>query len=260
MAIACNNGSPHSHETAAQSRACWTGAPVTSAYPPSVSAVVAVDPPKVSDRQLAYIRDLGGDVRAARHLTRKGASEFIDELIREKKGLPPLPTSPTPAPIAAPARHVEPEDPRVTMLKGLLQAIPSGYFAVEEAEGMHTDFIRISRPRPGGAHKKFAGAVKIQSQHGDSLALRAAYWPETGYFRIFQSHVAGHGILDALMLLVTDYQGAAIRYGRRIGKCCRCNAHLTDDESRHYTIGPECKNYWPWVHETIDEMDAAARA
>lgn len=32
----------------------------------------------------------------------------------------------------------------------------------------------------------------------------------------------------------------ALLYAREIGRCCRCNRHLTDEESRARGMGPEC--------------------
>ena len=34
---------------------------------------------------------------------------------------------------------------------------------------------------------------------------------------------------------------ATALYGQEIGRCGRCNRHLTDEESRRVGLGPECR-------------------
>lgn len=231
--IACNNGPHHTHHSVTESKICWG---ILKAPTPPVAALPPVK--MVTPAQLSYIENLGGNRHAARNLTRKAASELIDDL---KKG-----THMTAIPQPAPARTV---DPKVAMIAGLIDAIPDGYFAVEEYDGGHVDFMRISRPK----RNKYAGSIKIQTQHGDRLEVRAAKWP-SGTLSIYDQRV-----VRMLLLLVADYRTASMRYARKLGRCCRCNAELTDDRSRHYGIGPECEKVFPWVIEEVDANEALAR-
>jgi hypothetical protein len=134
------------------------------------------------------------------------------------------------------------EDPRLTMLKGMFDMIPNGYFAVEMGDGSPLKFFRISKRKVG--HLK--GCRVIQTQHGEAYTTRIVV-TEAGRWSIRDDM-----ILDHLMLVVVDYQHAAMRYAKEIGKCARCNAELTDERSRWYGIGPECEKHWPWYIEAVD--------
>jgi len=130
------------------------------------------------------------------------------------------------------------------MVLGLLDGVPDGYYATQLDAESKIDFIRISRPKNG----RYAGTVKIQSQHAERLDTDAVVWSD-GTCSIYSTT-----IIDILMLLVADYRTCTLRYAKEIGHCCRCNTELTDMTSIHYGIGPECVKYWPWVIEVVDEQ------
>jgi hypothetical protein len=180
----------------------------------------------ISDPQKKYLRDLGF------HGFNDGwtydqASAKITELTSQ------------------PRRTRMSDDPRLNMVKALIDMVPDGYYAVQAESGAHIDFLRISRPKK----KQYAGTTKVQTQHGPNLDVEAVLWPK-GNWSVYK-----HGIVDMLMLLVTDHHGAAVRYAEKKGRCMRCTADLTDKRSRHYGIGPECemKSGWAWVIEEKDE-------
>lgn len=137
------------------------------------------------------------------------------------------------------------EDPRLNMVKALIDLVPSGYFAVQTESGAHIDFLRISRP----TKKQYAGTTKVQTQHGPNLDVEAVLWP-SGKWSVYK-----RGVIEMLMLLVADIHTAAVRYAEKMHTCMRCNAELTDPRSRHYGIGPECelKMGYGWVIEEKDE-------
>lgn len=193
----------------------------------------ALPVPMVSTAQLSYIEALGGDAVHASKLTRKEASRYIDEL----KARPKMEV----------ARKVEEPkvDPRLAMLNGMLPMIPDGYYAVQKEEGAHVTFMRISTPK---GKQQYIGARKVQTQHGPMLDTAAAIYPSGKWY------IIKHTVVEELMLLVTDYKGAAMRYSRKIGKCCRCNLELTDTRSRKYGIGPICEPHMPWVIEYVDSL------
>lgn len=253
MAITCTSGgTPHTHNTVQEVRACYMGGNSSPVRPPAPSAPVASSlsiPGMASPKQVRFLSDLGIPERAARHLDKHHAHLLIDELLAEQRGTPVSAPTP-PQPTIHTARQSEPEDPRVQMIKAILVSIPNGYFAVDQGteptwgDTGKYDFLRISRPKSG----KYKDAIKIQSQHGDRLENRAILWP-SGHLSVFDRRV-----LDPLMTMMADHKTCLTTYGQVIGRCCRCHKQLTDDRSRHYGIGPECEQIFPWV---IEEVDAA---
>lgn len=256
--ILCQNGQPHTHTSVLESKVCWgvlppSALPRTSAFVSGPSVLPPVSAPlRVTERQLAYIESLGGAGarQAATHLDRKAASALIDELKKKPK------EAPVAAPPAAPAPQ-RPVDPRHEMIAGLLPMVRDGYYAVQEYDGGHVDFLRISRPKKN----KFATAIKVQTVHGNPMSVKlsdavAALWP-SGTLSMYNR--SGR-IEDMLLLLVADSQNAARLYAQKMEHCCRCNASLTDDRSRHYGIGPECEKHWPHIIEIVDLEDAMKNA
>lgn len=234
MSITCKNGSVHSHSTVTESKICWGLIPAPT---PAPAPAKSWQTPRATQRQLDYIKDLGGDCNFAAALSVERCSKYIDNLKASKAAAP------------AERRAAVTDDPRLAMVKALIEKVPSGYFAVQRESGAPIKFIRISRPkvRNGVRSNRFAGAIKIQTQHGPRLQEAGALWPG-GQWSIWDSFLP-----DALLLLVSDFHTCARRYAKEKGTCMRCNADLTDSRSRHYGIGPECENYWPWVLEEVDE-------
>lgn len=231
MSMICKNGTQHTHETVRESWLCWRAKyrpePV---LPPVPVAPVVGDPGHCTHRQLDYIRDLGGDPVYAAKLSREKASEYIDDLKARRKPVEKKP------------------DIRLDMAKSMLELVPDGYFAVTPEEGAHIDFIRVSRPK-ATSRNQYAGATKIQTQHGPHLEIEAVLWP-SGKWSVYKD-----SIVDKILMLVTQHHEAAIRYAEKLGRCCRCNCELTDRRSRWYGIGPECeqKPGWLWVLEEKDD-------
>ena len=253
MSFTCKNGPVHQHDTVEQSKICWG-----LIIPPRPTVTPTFTPPPVdwtiwypkdghrprrpegmsSWAQIDYISDLGGDVLRAYSMTggRGGtASRYIDQLRAQLK------TKPKESSVES--------DPRLDLIKGMLDMIPDGYYAVQEYEGAHIHFLRIKRPPVNT--KTYGGALKVQTQHGPRLELEAVLWP-SGKWSIYK-----HGVIPQLMLLVPDHQGAAMRYAKKLNHCMRCNTELTDPRSRHYGIGPECeqKNGWGWVIPSVDDSN-----
>lgn len=250
--IGClNGGTRHTHHSVIESKVCWGVLPPTAltrdfvpgSGPSSLSPYLPAEPP-VTPKQLRYIGILGGDAarEAATHLSKKDASDLITELKSKRRGGGSMPE---PAP--------EPKDFRREMIAGLIDMVPDGYYAVQDHEGGHVDFIRISRPK----RNKYAGSIKIQTQHGGfgdgKFNVRAAYWLGSKTLSVYYAP-----IVDMLLLLVADHHSAAIRYAEKSQRCLRCNAALTDERSRHYHIGPECEKLRPDIIEAIDAKYAEA--
>lgn len=219
---------PHSHTLVHEARLC-AGLIQPPARP------VRTEPP-VTQRQLDYIRDLGGDLTKAAAMSKVEASAYIDLL--KKKGPEVTTSAPMPAPVKSDAQK------RLEMIAYLMESIPSGYYATQADEYAKVNYLRVSRP----TRQRYSGSIKIQTQHGPRLEVAAAFW-KSGKVSVYDSRV-----VEMLMLLVPDFKGCAMRYAKLMERCCRCNAELTDARSQHYGIGPECEKIFPWVIEEIDEQ------
>lgn len=227
MAVLCRNGTEHSHDSVEESKICW--GILKPPAPPSVP-VRPHSHDVATDRQLEYIKLLGGDVSLAENYTKADASRYIDRL----KG----------APVSQPATPRAVYKTKVPL--ALLEFVEDGYYAVQPDSETAYVFLRVSRPTRG----RMAGSLKVQTQHSDVLATEFVQWP-SGEVSVYK-----RSIEDQILLLLSDHHTAARNYGRHIGRCCRCNKTLTDERSRHYGIGPECEQYWPYIISLVDEEDA----
>lgn len=229
-----NRKSAHQHATVTEARICW------GLLPDPKPAIPVYHDPKdrpgsMTPRQRKYLKSLGASEADlhynGRELSINQASHLIDTL---KKGQAMSTT-----------QQQSSEDPRIAMLKGLMDLVPDGYYAVRPDDSVNYSFIRISSPKTG----HYKGARKVQTQHSDDLHDRLIIWP-SGRWTVKSS-----SILDDMMLLVADQAGCAMAYADEIGKCCRCNKALTDARSRHYGIGPDCEQVWPHIIELRDEAN-----
>lgn len=234
---------PHTHESAIEAKICYGLVPsyVTPPPPPPVvkpftfGSRYAPEGP-LSRAQYNYISDLKGDLAHAKTLSYRQASNYINEL----KG----------------GSRVEPTttDPRLDMLDGLMELVNDGYYATRLEDGAAITFMRVSKPNRG----KYKDTTKIQTVHGSGmggvrLEEAAVQW-RPGRWSIRKPF-----IIDELLILCADTFSAAMLYSEHIGRCCRCNAELTDDRSRWYGIGPECEKYWGWVIDLVHEKKGAWR-
>jgi hypothetical protein len=99
--------------------------------------------------------------------------------------------------------------------------VPAGYYAVPS--GGHNDlvFLRVDRPTEG----RWTGYTFLRTVVGGH--------PDR---RVPRAQVRGY--LEAI--LQQGATKAAQTYGREIGRCGRCNRHLTDETSRARGLGPDC--------------------
>ena len=104
-----------------------------------------------------------------------------------------------------------------------LIAVPTGHYAVASATGHNDlDFYRVERPTEG----RWAGRTFVRRVIGGRPAV-----PVRGA----EARVALARIDDA------GVDACAARYGIELGRCYRCNRHLTDRVSRMLGIGPDCR-------------------
>jgi hypothetical protein len=94
-----------------------------------------------------------------------------------------------------------------------------GYFAVLTEDGVK--FYRVRSPQAG----KWAGKVFVDAQASDE------FWPVR----------AANLLTKVLDGILADPEAAGKLYATELGRCCRCRRTLTDETSRAYGIGPECR-------------------
>lgn len=242
MPFTCRNGREHKHNTTYEARVCWG-----LIAPQETPRPFIPSPPTVGTRtarQLQYIIDLGGDGNRANLMSFQEASKYIDELKAANRE----------------ERKVS-KDPRLTMLDGLIDRVPDGYYAVARDNGIDIDFLRISRPvtKPGSRRRQYDGALKVQTKHSDDLVVAAVQWPKVSNTDTYNWSIYKPAVIDMLMRLVVNWQGAAQLYAQKLNQCMRCNKDLTDARSRWYGIGPECetKPGWEWVIGSVEEKKGA---
>lgn len=185
---------------------------------------------EVTTAQLNKIRSLNGDVVHAAKLNRGEASDYIERLIAAKEANQVIPDTD--------------EQSKTIIPLDMLKTFPDGRYAARQDENDEYDFFRVSRPKSG----RFAGALKVQTQHSDLLKEALVIWP-SGQVRVYN-----HSIQQNLLLAILDPRTAGIRYGRHIGHCMKCGKTLTDNRSRYYGIGPDCEKDYPEVIEEVDDM------
>jgi hypothetical protein len=106
--------------------------------------------------------------------------------------------------------------------EGDLAYVPEGHYATPSRTGANDlDFWRIDRPTEG----RWAGRVFVKRVIGGKA----------------DTPVRGAEAVAALQAITADHpHHAMVLYGQEIGRCGRCNRHLTDDASRQRGLGPEC--------------------
>lgn len=264
MSIRCRNGTEHTHETVEESRACWAekvpslAAPVPASAPPAAPTFPSHYDP-ATEAQIRYVGILLGDEEMARRMTKGECSNYIDRLKRERasgrslaRGRAAVSTFSGPTTVESDPDTDDslPEPPPVTGATNkskvpmmLLDGVPEGRYAVRVEEGSPWTFLRLSRPNRG----RYKGTTKVQTQHGPNYDLAWVAWP-SGRISVYK-----YTVEEAILLTIANYREAARQYGRELGRCSRCGLELTDERSRHYSIGPECEKYWPWMIEQVDE-------
>lgn len=145
----------------------------------------------------------------------------------------PAPTVVTPPqPATAPARGQGGDgcdlSPLVPLMYRSVTAPPTMRVAYQPEQGQ-AQFYVIQAPERG----KWRGWIFVKHQLSDELHRAGSQRPDSSAYR---------GDRDAAMRAVLADPEAAMRlYGRLIEKCAMCGRTLTNQESREYGIGPECR-------------------
>ncbi len=121
-----------------------------------------------------------------------------------------------PSPQVATSAPAAPATPQAT------PQVPEGHYAVTSRTGNNDlDFYRVDHGKGKWAGRTFV--KRIIGGHPDQNLSR-----NESPLALAQIEAAGP-------------EAAAQLYGQEVGRCCRCNRHLTDETSRQLGIGPECR-------------------
>lgn len=122
-----------------------------------------------------------------------------------------------------------PATPKAT--KGFdASTLAGGYYAVRDPQAEKLRFLRIKVVRD--ASSKWNGWVFVEEQASDELHKAGSQKPGQAY----QGRYA-----DLLAEIAKDEPAAMALYGKEIGQCGRCGRTLTDEVSRAFGLGPECR-------------------
>ena len=108
------------------------------------------------------------------------------------------------------------------------EVVPAGRYAVATEDGATNAlaFYKVDRPTEG----RWAGYVFVKLMLSDEEQR--------------MSRAAGDAILRKIAAVGAEAASAA--YGQHIGECGVCGRTLTNDESRAYGIGPDCRKKLGW--------------
>jgi hypothetical protein len=102
--------------------------------------------------------------------------------------------------------------------------IPVGHYATKSLTGNNDlDFWRVDRPEQG----TYAGRTFVKRIVGGKPDLNV-------------SRDTKFAALEAILEIGAEV--SAILYGQQLGRCSRCNRTLTDEVSRKFGKGPECRS------------------
>lgn len=125
-----------------------------------------------------------------------------------------------------PMRASRQERTRAPRAREAFPEVPEGRYALRHVEGAVSDpaFYKIDRPTEG----RWAGYTFVNEQSGENrLPIR--------------DDASKRAILERI---AEDPIRAAKLYGTELGHCARCGRELTDDTSRAFGIGPDCREAW----------------
>lgn len=172
----------------------------------------------ISEAQAKWIVDLletreipGAEstfVRLEQGLAKRAGSEFITA----NKNAPRKPV----APVAKPDYAGQPSFSNAPKTDD----VPAGRYALRTEDDV-VKFYRLDKPTEG----KWAGYTFLKAQGSDDL------YP-------IRNRAEKERIIAEIS---KDVLAAEQLYGQELGKCSRCGRTLTDETSRDYGIGPDCR-------------------
>jgi hypothetical protein len=144
---------------------------------------------------------------AQAHIMRNPARFDMD--VVKIDSLPPVPGT-------VPTETVAPE----TTAALSAPQVEAGRYAVRGTDGV-VKFYKIDKGRGRWEGSTFVSVMASDEEHP------------------VRNRTTRIGILAAILV---DPDGARRLYGQEIGRCARCNRTLTDETSRAYGMGPECRS------------------
>lgn len=199
----------HEHATAAEVRACYGFG--ESAESPTENVLsreqvfgeeVPADPMQARPKQMNYLNDL-----------------------RVERGMDALPEGTKMARSIASAKIAE-----LLLVQPIVREpakvgyanVTEGHYAIPGRDGRDYDFYRVDRPTTG----KWAGRTFLKMVVGGKpdISIRDR-----------------NRIAEVLAAISRNPDEAAWRYGQEIGQCDKCNRSLTDETSRMFSRGPDCR-------------------
>ena len=210
------------HHSVQEVKDCYAlGTPVSAAQVAQAKAPASAAVP-ATDKQVAFLQTLIGERPEWADTNMGWKSENLSEMskLEASEWITAL--------LAQPKEGGAGNGTNDTPVAGDTGNVPQGYYAVASATGNNDlDFYRVDRPTEG----KWAGRVfvkRVIGGHGDTP-------------------VRGKERGEALARIeAAGAQEAALLYGQEIGRCCRCNRSLTDETSRAYGKGPDCRAQDGW--------------
>ena len=164
--------------------------------------------PEPTEKQLAFIKVLQEE-RAMNEAAAKRLAEWL-----KKQGKTPY----TKASASQVIEYLYALPKKDRAAKGTtFLGVPSGRYAVD-SEDHELRFYRVWRGTQN------PNIVKLYVLHG----------PDESEI----SH--GSAVSSIMQKIAADVEGAALRYGREIGRCSNCGRRLTNRISRELAIGPVC--------------------
>lgn len=109
--------------------------------------------------------------------------------------------------------------------------VPAGRFALRTADDPQLRFFKVDRPEEG----RWAGRTFLSEIFGGGFG-------DDGRREPIRDRARREEILNAI--LAVGPIKAAQCYGIELGHCGRCGRTLTDETSRAFGIGPDCREAW----------------
>lgn len=210
-----------------------------------------------SEKQVAFLRKLLAERPSVaapdfEALSSREASALIDRLLATKPEAPAAGA----APVAA---HRGPTEKQAAFIRKLLAERP----AYTEAAIVHHGDIEafIAAHTAQQASDTIASLLALPKEGRapfDQRGVAAGYYAVEGedgalkFYRVSDRGVSVQASSDfhrvpgdaatILDKIAVDPAGAAARYGTELGRCGRCNRVLTDETSRAFGIGPDCRS------------------
>lgn len=229
-------GKGHNHQNVAEVRACYgvAGSVTTMVRPDYSSRRSGGQGPITrfaSEKQVKYITDLLLQREIPANLSEMAELLWAQCEAHDIDVRTPGDGTRMPADIARSALDILtklakkqiPTPAEVERAPTRMPEVAAGHYAIPSLTGNNDlDFFRVDRPTEG----KWAGYTFIKRVIGGRP----------------NAPVRGQTAREALVAISRNPEAAALQYATELGRCSKCNRHLTDELSRQLGMGPECRS------------------